>query len=86
MSSSPSTALLQRRGEDDGYPNYLRAPKPVPMVITTCLAYSSTIFICLDGFHPSLHYPSIVKLNGQKFGLHQPLEELENAFLCGSSK
>ena len=56
--------------EDDSFHNYLRAPKPVPIVITSYSAYNLTIFICMDEFHPSLYSPSIVKLIGQKFGLH----------------
>ena len=52
--------------EDDSFHNYLRAPKPVPIDVTSCLAYSSTIFIGLDGLHPHLYYPSIVELIGQK--------------------
>ena len=62
-----------RGGEDDSYSNQLRPPKAMTIVVTSCLAYSLIIFICLDGFHPSLYYPSIVKLIGQKFGLHSPL-------------
>jgi hypothetical protein len=38
----------------------------VTMVITSYLAYSSTIFIGLDRLHPSLHYKPIVELIGQK--------------------
>jgi hypothetical protein len=47
---SPSPALLQRRGEDNSYNNRLRPPKAVTIVVTSCLAYSSTIFIGLDSY------------------------------------
>ena len=63
---------LSSVGEDDSSPNQLRSPKAMPMVVTALLAYSSTIFICLDGLHVSLHYPSIVKLNGQKKWPYMP--------------
>ena len=62
---------LSSAGEDDSPPNQLRPSKAMPMVVTALLAYSLTIFSCLDGLHPSLHYPSIVKLNGQKSGSHK---------------
>ena len=69
MPFSPSPMLLWERGEDDNCCNYLRPPMAVTMVITSCLAYGSPIFIGLDGLHPYLYHSSMVELFGQKMWL-----------------
>ena len=69
MASSPSPTLLWERREGGGCHNQLGPPKAVTIVVTSDLAYSSTIFIGLDGLHPHLYHPSMVELFGQKMWL-----------------
>ena len=69
MPSSPSPTLLRERGEGGGCNKQLGPPKAVTIVVTSDVAYSSTIFIGLDGLHPHLYHLSMVELFGQKMWL-----------------
>jgi hypothetical protein len=52
--ASPSSAALLRRRGDGSFPNYLLGPpEAMHIVVTSYLAYCSTIFIDLDELHPS---------------------------------
>ena len=44
----------------------------VPMVVTTLLAYNSTIFICSDETSSKFNYLLIIRLIGQNFGSQLP--------------